>query len=86
MSADEVPAFRPDVGQLECQDYLKECMRECWAEMPENRPDFRTVRSRLKAMRKGMYVHIMLHHHRMGQSGILTMLWVKVGHYSRMSF
>ena len=46
--------FRPDTTLLECQDFLINCMKDCWSEIPENRPDFRTVRSRLKNFRQGM--------------------------------
>ena len=46
--------FRPDLTQLECQDYLNHCMRDCWHENPENRPEFRQIRSRLKNFRQGM--------------------------------
>ncbi len=46
--------FRPDVKELVCQDFLIMCMRDCWSENPEWRPDFRTIRSRLKNFRQGM--------------------------------
>ena len=46
--------FRPDTKILVCQDYLISCMKDCWQEIPEYRPDFRTIRSRLKNFRQGM--------------------------------
>ncbi|KAI0211265.1 Receptor-type guanylate cyclase Gyc76C [Lamellibrachia satsuma] len=49
---------RPGTAVLECQDYLINCMQDCWAESPEFRPDFPTIRSRLKPMRDGMKPNI----------------------------
>lgn len=59
--------FRPDLELLqdvdvECPDYpdyIIGCMKDCWAENPEMRPDFATIRSRLKKMREGMHRNIM---------------------------
>ncbi|PSN49479.1 Receptor-type guanylate cyclase Gyc76C [Blattella germanica] len=56
--------FRPDLGMLndldvDCPDYILSCMQDCWAECPESRPDFQSVRSRLKKMKEGMHRNIM---------------------------
>ncbi|KAJ1522077.1 hypothetical protein ONE63_002388 [Megalurothrips usitatus] len=50
--------FRPDVEILrdsenECPEYVLQCMQDCWSENPEQRPDFPTIRTRLKAMKEG---------------------------------
>ncbi|KAL8591926.1 hypothetical protein ACOMHN_039979 [Nucella lapillus] len=46
--------FRPDVTCLTCEDYVTSCMQECWAEQPEQRPDFKIIWQKLKPMRAGM--------------------------------
>ena len=46
--------FRPDVGILECQDYIILCMQDSWHELSDFRPEFRSIRARLKPMRQGM--------------------------------
>lgn len=30
-----------------------QCIKDCWAEDPDARPDFRSIRSRLKKMKEG---------------------------------
>jgi guanylate cyclase len=50
--------FRPDVDllldcEIGCDDYVIHCMKDCWAESPESRPDFAAIRSRLKRMKDG---------------------------------
>ncbi|KAG1704428.1 Receptor-type guanylate cyclase Gyc76C [Nymphon striatum] len=50
--------FRPSTSNLECQDYVLSCMTDCWAENPDNRPDFRQIRSRLMRMKQGMKSNI----------------------------
>lgn len=49
-----VKPFRPDVSVLTCESYVKECMDECWNEDPDQRPDFKFIRYRLKAMQQGL--------------------------------
>ncbi|CAK1552126.1 unnamed protein product [Leptosia nina] len=53
--------FRPDWRSLEgeAEDYILGIMRDCWAEEPASRPDFPTVRSRLKKMKSGKSRNIM---------------------------
>lgn len=51
--------FRPDLSLLAEQkmpcsdDYVLNCIRDCWAESPEMRPDFATIRTRLKKIKDG---------------------------------
>lgn len=42
-----------------CADYVISCIQECWHENPELRPDFPTIRTRLKKMRDGKSKNIM---------------------------
>ncbi|GFQ82470.1 guanylate cyclase 32E [Trichonephila clavata] len=59
MRRDRNPPFRPRVSKLEDSfDCLVDCMQECWAEEPEERPDFKTIRTKLRPMRKGMKPNI----------------------------
>ncbi|XP_057667312.1 receptor-type guanylate cyclase Gyc76C-like isoform X1 [Diorhabda carinulata] len=56
--------FRPAIAALDesevgCDDYVLQCMKDCWAEEPEMRPDFVTIRSRLKGMKDGKSKNIM---------------------------
>ncbi|KAB0795504.1 hypothetical protein PPYR_12343 [Photinus pyralis] len=56
--------FRPDFEMLyDCKmanlDYVIQCMRDCWSENPEHRPDFSTIRRRLKRMKEGKNKNIM---------------------------
>lgn len=60
---DEKPPFRPDIDSLldmeNVTDYVISCIQECWHENPEMRPDFPTIRTRLKKMRGGRSRNIM---------------------------
>lgn len=42
--------YNPEIG---CDEYVLEVMKECWSESPECRPDFPSIRSRLKRMKDG---------------------------------
>jgi len=62
------PLTRPNIELLrdiaidmdtEVPEYVITLMQECWAEDPEVRPDFTTIRNRLKPMRLGMKNNIM---------------------------
>lgn len=53
--------FRPDVRTLEAEqaghgaaDYVVRCVEACWSEDPEQRPDIRLVRVKLKEMQAGL--------------------------------
>ncbi|XP_054008171.1 guanylate cyclase 32E [Hylaeus anthracinus] len=55
----EVKPFRPPLDQLEnCFHFVHDCLRECWAEDPEIRPDFKIIRNKLRPLRKGMKPNI----------------------------
>jgi guanylate cyclase, other len=55
--------FRPDVECLlemdNVSDYVISCIQDSWSENPELRPDFSTIRNRLKKMRGGKSKNIM---------------------------
>jgi guanylate cyclase len=46
--------FRPPISQLDCKDYIIRCMQDCWHESPDMRPDFKSIRGRLKEMEAGL--------------------------------
>lgn len=48
--------FRPPTERLGIADYVLRCMQNCWDEDPEQRPDIRYVRAKLKEMQAGLYV------------------------------
>ncbi|XP_014675128.1 PREDICTED: guanylate cyclase 32E-like [Priapulus caudatus] len=52
--------LRPSIKQIYnvVPDCVHDCMLECWAEDPLVRPDFKTIRSKLKPMQKGMKPNI----------------------------
>ncbi|XP_035734350.1 guanylate cyclase 32E-like isoform X1 [Vespa mandarinia] len=53
------PPYRPPLEQLENTfDFVRDCLLECWAEDPENRPDFKIIRNKLRPLRKGMKPNI----------------------------
>lgn len=56
---DTLMLFRPDINLVQCPQYIIDTMRDCWAEKPENRPDLRVIRRRLKNMRQGTKLNIM---------------------------
>ncbi|XP_070580962.1 guanylate cyclase 32E-like [Ptychodera flava] len=59
--SDPVRPFRPSVQTLrefDAADYFIDTMQECWAEIPEIRPDFKLIRVKLKPMQKGMKANI----------------------------
>lgn len=50
--------FRPNLehiwdSEVPVEDYMLKCMKDCWTENPEQRPDFATIRRRLKNMKEG---------------------------------
>ncbi|XP_050532707.1 receptor-type guanylate cyclase Gyc76C-like isoform X2 [Daktulosphaira vitifoliae] len=55
--------LRPSIHYLrDCEfaeDYIVQCITDCWDEYPENRPDFGTIRARLKKMKDGKQKNIM---------------------------
>lgn len=56
--------FRPDLdllreSEMGCPEYVTSCIEDCWSEVPELRPDFAIIRTRLKKMKDGMKRNIM---------------------------
>ncbi|KAI1290380.1 Guanylate cyclase 32E [Halotydeus destructor] len=56
---DETEPFRPRIDHLQYQSYILWTMCDCWHEVPERRPDFRSIKQRLKKMRQGLKSNIM---------------------------
>ncbi|GAB1861123.1 Guanylate cyclase [Camponotus japonicus] len=61
---DGEPPFRPNLNILSeskanCADYVIGTIMDCWAESSELRPDFKTIRTRLKKMKAGWHRNIM---------------------------
>ncbi|CAG2054673.1 unnamed protein product, partial [Timema podura] len=50
--------FRPPIDHLDLPDFVKKCMRCCWDEEPEQRPDIRYIRILLKEMHTGLKANI----------------------------
>ncbi|KAH0808525.1 hypothetical protein GEV33_014265 [Tenebrio molitor] len=51
--------FRPPLEALENSfDFVRDCLKECWAENPDDRPDFKSIRAKLRPLRKGMRPNI----------------------------
>lgn len=48
----ESPAFRPAVERRDCPDDLIELMQRCWADNPEERPAFETIRANIRLIMK----------------------------------
>lgn len=46
--------FLPNLDEIQCQNYVKEALMQCWDERAHERPDFRTIRQRLKPLFKGI--------------------------------
>ncbi|TMW50809.1 hypothetical protein DOY81_004138, partial [Sarcophaga bullata] len=51
--------YRPSLQPLETSfDCVREILKECWSERPDERPDFKTIRAKLRPLRKGMKPNI----------------------------
>ncbi|XP_008481623.1 guanylate cyclase 32E-like, partial [Diaphorina citri] len=50
--------LRPDTSSLDCAPSIIACMRTCWEEDPELRPDLRFVHHKLKEMNAGLKANI----------------------------
>uniref|UniRef100_A0A1I8AX58 Guanylate cyclase n=1 Tax=Steinernema glaseri TaxID=37863 RepID=A0A1I8AX58_9BILA len=55
--------YRPSIEHLECQDYIRVLMESCWAENPDERPEFRLrIRHDLKPMFAPIYKRNIMDH------------------------
>ncbi|XP_035232543.1 guanylate cyclase 32E-like [Stegodyphus dumicola] len=50
--------FRPPSRKLDCPEYIKQCMEECWMEDPDDRPDFRFIKVKLRVLHSGLHTNI----------------------------
>lgn len=50
--AHEDPPFRPSIGSHDCPPDLLELMEKCWADNPDDRPTFCTIRSMVRDIMK----------------------------------
>ncbi|XP_074600501.1 guanylate cyclase 32E-like [Brevipalpus obovatus] len=50
--------FRPPLDTLHCPEYVRKCIRDCWHEDPEVRPDFRFINIQLREMQAGLKPNI----------------------------
>ncbi|EDW13325.2 uncharacterized protein Dmoj_GI18149 [Drosophila mojavensis] len=50
--------FRPALNVLDIPNYIRNCLRLCWDEDPEVRPDIRLVRMHLKELQAGLKPNI----------------------------
>ncbi|KAL9911404.1 speract receptor isoform 1-T8 [Glossina fuscipes fuscipes] len=56
---DNLYPYRPSLQPLETSfDCVREILKECWSERPEERPDFKIIRAKLRPLRKGMKPNI----------------------------
>lgn len=46
--------FRPPLRILDVPEYVIQCLHACWEEDPDDRPDIRLVRVKLKPMQAGL--------------------------------
>lgn len=52
VEAHEPTPFRPFIGQRDCPPDVLDLMEKCWADNPEERPPFVTVRSTVRCIMK----------------------------------
>lgn len=51
--------FRPDIQSLkDCPQYLESCIRLCWAERAETRPDMKQINNMLRQLQNGLRSNI----------------------------
>lgn len=51
--------YRPPLQPLDSSfDCVRDCLKDCWVEKPEDRPDFKAIRTKLRPLRKGMRPNI----------------------------
>lgn len=59
VAANEATPFRPFVGERECPSDVLELMEKCWAENPEDRPTFASIRTIVRDIMKGFCENLM---------------------------
>lgn len=52
VEAHETTPFRPFVGQRDCPPDVLDLMEKCWADSPDERPLFSTIRSNVRCIMK----------------------------------
>lgn len=52
VEAHEATPFRPFIGQRDCPPDVLDLMEKCWADNPEDRPAFVTIRSTMRGIMK----------------------------------
>lgn len=52
IEAHEATPFRPFIGQRDCPPDVLDLMEKCWADNPEDRPAFVTIRSTMRGIMK----------------------------------
>ncbi|XP_052898800.1 LOW QUALITY PROTEIN: guanylate cyclase 32E [Anopheles moucheti] len=58
MSPEEYGIFRPSLRAFDAPEYVMQLLHSCWEEDPEDRPDIRLVRVKLKPMQAGLKPNI----------------------------
>uniref|UniRef100_A0A182Y970 Guanylate cyclase n=1 Tax=Anopheles stephensi TaxID=30069 RepID=A0A182Y970_ANOST len=58
MSPEEYGIFRPSLRGIDAPEYVMQLLHSCWEEDPEDRPDIRLVRVKLKPMQAGLKPNI----------------------------
>uniref|UniRef100_A0A1S4H063 Guanylate cyclase n=1 Tax=Anopheles gambiae TaxID=7165 RepID=A0A1S4H063_ANOGA len=58
MSPEEYGIFRPSLRGIDAPEYVIQLLHSCWEEDPEDRPDIRLVRVKLKPMQAGLKPNI----------------------------
>ncbi|XP_058056782.1 guanylate cyclase 32E [Anopheles bellator] len=58
MSPEEYGIFRPSLRGIDSPEYVIQLLQACWEEDPEDRPDIRLVRVKLKPMQAGLKPNI----------------------------
>uniref|UniRef100_A0A1I7TT06 Guanylate cyclase n=1 Tax=Caenorhabditis tropicalis TaxID=1561998 RepID=A0A1I7TT06_9PELO len=56
------PYFRPDTSDLEVQNYVKDVMVACWHHDPSQRPDFKSIKNKLKPLFHQIYKQNIMDH------------------------
>ncbi|KAF1766037.1 hypothetical protein GCK72_005992 [Caenorhabditis remanei] len=56
------PYFRPDTSDLEVQNYVKEVMAGCWHHDPSQRPEFKSIKNKLKPLFHQIYKQNIMDH------------------------